>query len=237
MVYESREGDAFLLGSSSWRITQITHDRVEVVPAPADTAARMPFWHGDSLGRSLETGKAVGRFVRDTATLDPSGGDQRLPHTLDRRAAVTCRFSPGSRQRSPPNRPDHRLRRFRETATGGWSCSPLFAGALPGRWRPTPIPHQYGTDVDGGPTTGSPSDSRIRTTASAADLMLEPDEVEPLLIVISGTPRYSPPGSARRQAAPYCSRGVGPTNGPRFGCSAGARQTCWVSPGSLGPSP
>ncbi len=57
MVYESREGDTFLLGSSSWRINRITHDSVEVVPAPADAAARMPFWHGDMMGRSLETGR------------------------------------------------------------------------------------------------------------------------------------------------------------------------------------
>ena len=78
MVYESREGDTFLLGSTVWRITQITHDKVEVVPAPAESAARMPFWHGDMLGRSMETGRAVGEFVRETAAMDEETAFQHL---------------------------------------------------------------------------------------------------------------------------------------------------------------
>jgi ATP-dependent Lhr-like helicase len=89
MVYESREGDAFLLGSSTWRISQITHDRVEVVPAPG-APARMPFWHGDMLGRSLDTGRAVGSFIRETASLDPVEATERLLNDfgLDDRAAA-----------------------------------------------------------------------------------------------------------------------------------------------------
>jgi len=85
MVYESREGDTFLLGSTAWRITQITHDRVEVIPAPAEGAAKMPFWHGDSLGRSLETGRAIGRFVREIGALAPDEAEIRLQndHHLD----------------------------------------------------------------------------------------------------------------------------------------------------------
>ncbi len=79
MVYESREGDTFLLGSSAWRINQITHDKVEVVPAPPDSAARMPFWHGDMLGRSVETGKAIGTFTREIGAPGPLGS-QAAPH-------------------------------------------------------------------------------------------------------------------------------------------------------------
>ena len=71
MVYESRQGDVFLLGSSSWRITEIGPDRVEVVPAPGEPGAKMPFWHGDSLGRNLETGQAVGRFIREIGVSPP----------------------------------------------------------------------------------------------------------------------------------------------------------------------
>ncbi|MEV4757615.1 ATP-dependent helicase [Micromonospora sp. NPDC049559] len=74
MVYESRVGDVFLLGSSSWRIEDITPDRVLVSPAPGQ-AARMPFWKGESLGRPVELGKAIGGRLRalvrqdeDTAT-------------------------------------------------------------------------------------------------------------------------------------------------------------------------
>ena len=127
MVYESRQGDTFLLGSSSWRITEITHDRVEVVPAPADTVARMPFWHGDMLGRSLETGKAVGRFVRETAMLDPEQAESLLAstHHLDAHAAsnLVAYLDGGERShRRAPHRPDNRHRSDSATrsATGAW---------------------------------------------------------------------------------------------------------------------
>ncbi|GGM34248.1 DEAD/DEAH box helicase [Micromonospora sonchi] len=63
MVYESRVGDVFLLGSSSWRIEEITPDRVLVSPAPGQ-AAKMPFWKGDQPGRPVELGRAIGARVR-----------------------------------------------------------------------------------------------------------------------------------------------------------------------------
>ncbi|WP_204292257.1 ATP-dependent helicase [Micromonospora gifhornensis] len=63
MVYESRVGDVFLLGSSSWRIEEITPDRVLVSPAPGQ-AAKMPFWKGDQPGRPVELGRAIGARIR-----------------------------------------------------------------------------------------------------------------------------------------------------------------------------
>jgi ATP-dependent Lhr-like helicase len=69
MVYESRVGEVFTLGSSSWRIDDITHDRVIVSPAPGQPG-KMPFWHGDSIGRPLELGRAMGSFVRELQRLD-----------------------------------------------------------------------------------------------------------------------------------------------------------------------
>ncbi len=72
MVYESRPGDVFVLGSTSWRISEITHDRVVVTPAPGESAGKMPFWHGDSPGRPLELGRAVGEFVRTIGSM-PAG--------------------------------------------------------------------------------------------------------------------------------------------------------------------
>ncbi|MBO0853777.1 MAG: DEAD/DEAH box helicase, partial [Nocardia sp.] len=63
MVYESRVGDVFALGATSWRIEEITHDRVLVSPA-FGLPGRLPFWHGDSLGRPAELGAALGEFVR-----------------------------------------------------------------------------------------------------------------------------------------------------------------------------
>ena len=90
MVYESRVGDVFILGSSSWRIVDITHDQVVVAPAPGERAARLPFWHGDTPGRPLETGRALGGFVREIAALEPAEARSLLEarYRLDPRAAA-----------------------------------------------------------------------------------------------------------------------------------------------------
>jgi len=64
MVYESRRGEVFLLGASSWRIEDITRDRVVVSPAPGEPG-KMPFWHGDKPGRPIELGRAIGAFTRE----------------------------------------------------------------------------------------------------------------------------------------------------------------------------
>src|SRR4029453_9408035 len=66
MVYESRVGDVFALGATSWRIEDITHDRVLVTPAPG-IPGRLPFWKGDALGRPAELGAAGGAFTRELA--------------------------------------------------------------------------------------------------------------------------------------------------------------------------
>ncbi|MDN6479680.1 ATP-dependent helicase [Acidipropionibacterium jensenii] len=63
MVYESRVGDVFTLGASSWRIAEITRDQVRVTPAPGHTG-RLPFWHGEGEGRPAELGRAIGAFTR-----------------------------------------------------------------------------------------------------------------------------------------------------------------------------
>ena len=64
MVFESRVGDVFILGASSWRIEEIAHDRVLVSPAPGQSG-RMPFWHGDRPGRPREFGEAIGKLARE----------------------------------------------------------------------------------------------------------------------------------------------------------------------------
>ena len=66
MVFESRVGETFLLGASTWRIEEITHDRVLVSPAPGEPG-KMPFWHGDRPGRPLEFGLHVGKLSRELA--------------------------------------------------------------------------------------------------------------------------------------------------------------------------
>ncbi|MCM2425764.1 Lhr family ATP-dependent helicase [Streptomyces sp. RKAG337] len=77
MVYESRVGDVFTLGTTSWRIEDITRDRVLVSPAPG-VPGRLPFWKGDQLGRPLELGRAVGAFVREVGRLGPEEARERL---------------------------------------------------------------------------------------------------------------------------------------------------------------
>ncbi|WP_298865965.1 ATP-dependent helicase [uncultured Microbacterium sp.] len=77
MVYESRVGDVFTLGTTSWRIAEITHDRVNVLPAYGQPG-KVPFWHGDGIGRPFELGEALGRFSREVSTAAPAKAQQRL---------------------------------------------------------------------------------------------------------------------------------------------------------------
>jgi ATP-dependent Lhr-like helicase len=76
MVYESRPGDVISLGATSWRITEITHDRVLVIPAPGQPA-RLPFWRGDDAGRPAELGAALGAFTGELAGLGRDEFDTR----------------------------------------------------------------------------------------------------------------------------------------------------------------
>ncbi len=77
MVYESRVNDVFTLGTTSWRIVEITHDRVNVLPAFGQPG-KLPFWHGDGIGRPAELGEALGKFSRDIAGADRGKAEQRL---------------------------------------------------------------------------------------------------------------------------------------------------------------
>ncbi len=77
MVYESRPGETFILGASTWRIEDITFERVTVTPAPGQPG-KMPFWHGDRPGRPLELGRALGAFVREIRELDAQPAHRRL---------------------------------------------------------------------------------------------------------------------------------------------------------------
>jgi ATP-dependent helicase Lhr and Lhr-like helicase len=88
MVFESRVGETFLLGASSWRIEEITHDRVLVSPAPGHPG-KMPFWKADAASRPLELGRHIGEMVRSLRQMPPAAAIQRLVehHDLDQQAA------------------------------------------------------------------------------------------------------------------------------------------------------
>jgi len=84
MVYEARPGQTFLLGATTWRIEDITRDRVIVTPAPGVPGA-VPFWKGDGIGRPAELGRAIGAFAREAVSREPK--DLAKEYDLDRRAA------------------------------------------------------------------------------------------------------------------------------------------------------
>jgi len=88
MVFETRTGEVFVLGASSWRVEEVTHDKVLVSPAPGEPG-KMPFWHGDRPGRPLEFGQMVGKLARELAAAKPADAEERLreKHGLDERAA------------------------------------------------------------------------------------------------------------------------------------------------------
>jgi ATP-dependent Lhr-like helicase len=88
MVFESHPGETFILGASTWRIDEITHDRVLVTPAPGEPG-KMPFWKGDGPGRPLEFGRRIGALVRELRGLPKPAALTRLvtEHDLDPGAA------------------------------------------------------------------------------------------------------------------------------------------------------
>ena len=88
MVFESHPNETFILGASTWRITDITHDRVLVTPAPGEPG-KMPFWKGDGPGRPLEFGRRIGAMVRELRALPKAAALRSLvnEHDLDPGAA------------------------------------------------------------------------------------------------------------------------------------------------------
>jgi ATP-dependent Lhr-like helicase len=88
MVFETDVGETFTLGASTWRVEEITHDRVLVSPAPGEPG-KMPFWHGDQAGRPVELGFAIGKLVRELRGMPSDRAAERLvaQHDLDATAA------------------------------------------------------------------------------------------------------------------------------------------------------
>ncbi|HWR16602.1 MAG TPA: DEAD/DEAH box helicase [Terriglobales bacterium] len=88
MVFESRTGDTIILGASTWRIEEISHDRVVVSPAPGEPG-KMPFWHGDSAGRPAEFGATIGKMTRQLLAMPRATAYTKLleEHSLDQFAA------------------------------------------------------------------------------------------------------------------------------------------------------
>ena len=126
MVHESRAGETFVLGASTWRIEDITFERVVVTPAPGEPG-KLPFWHGDGPGRPYELGAAIGRFLREVdegATRDRDAEVARLraDHDLDAWAADNLVAYLEEQRQATGTLPDERtvvVERFRDEL-GDW---------------------------------------------------------------------------------------------------------------------
>jgi len=201
MVYESRQGDVILLGSSSWRIEEITHDRVLVVPAPGQPG-KLPFWHGDAPGRPVELGRALGAFVRTLAALAPEAARTRLAQAGLDEWAIDNTLAYLEEQRAATTAlPDDRtivVERFRDEL-GDWRLtvhSP-FGAQVHAPWAlavAARVRERLGVDAqvlhsDDGLVLRMPEGDE----APNADLvLLDPDEVEQLVQAeVGGSPLFA----------------------------------------------
>ena len=139
MVYEARAGQTFLLGASTWRIEEITRDRVLVSPAPGVPGA-VPFWKGEGVGRPYELGEAIGAASRELVALPDEKASERLQsdHMLDERAAANLLAFLREQQAATGAVPSDRtivVERFRDEI-GDWRLCILtpFGGRVHAPW-------------------------------------------------------------------------------------------------------
>jgi ATP-dependent Lhr-like helicase len=198
MVYEARPGQTFLLGASSWRIEEIGRDRVIVTPAPGAPAA-VPFWRGDSVGRPMELGRAVGAFARwaveqDEATL-------QREHDLDERAAsnlLTYLREQQQATRVLPSDTTIVVERFRDEI-GDWRVCVLspYGGRVHAAWGlalSARMQERFGVECDAiwsddGIIMHLPeldADDAEQLPSAAELVLVEPDEVERAVVAELG---------------------------------------------------
>jgi ATP-dependent Lhr-like helicase len=194
MVYESRVGETFLLGASSWRIEDITHDRVVVTPAPG-APGKMPFWHGEGPGRPLELGRAVGAFTRELRARSVAGQDPvawlRAEADLDDRAAVNLVAYLDEQAEATGVVPDDRtvvVERFRDEI-GDWRVCVLspFGARVHAPWAVAlrqRLSARWGVEVE---LMWSDDGIVVRLPEAAdelpdEDLLIDPDEIEDLVV-------------------------------------------------------
>ena len=238
MVYESRPGETFVLGASTWRIEDITFERVTVTPAPGEPG-KMPFWHGDRPGRPLELGRALGAFVREHAGGRTWRAMARLrdDYALDELAArnlraVHRRAGRGHRRRA--RRPHDRRRALprRDRRLAGVRAQPVrHAGARAvgdGDRAPPGRPLRPAGRVDVGRRRHRAAAAGVGRRAAARGV---PDR--PRRHRRAGRRRRcrrrrcSRRASASARGGRCCCRAVGPIGARRCGSSASGRPTCW----------
>ncbi|MEX0972439.1 MAG: DEAD/DEAH box helicase [Solirubrobacterales bacterium] len=188
MVYEARPGQTFLLGATTWRIEEITRDRVIVTPAPGMPGA-VPFWKGDGIGRPAELGRAIGAFAREAVSREPH--ELAAEYDLDRRAAenlVAYLREQQAATRVVPSDETIVVERFRDEI-GDWRLCVLspFGGRVHSAWGLAlgqKIRAEHDLEAD-----AIWSDDGIVIHLPDADeppsvdlVMVEPDELEDLVV-------------------------------------------------------
>src|SRR3989440_713298 len=191
MVYEARADQTFLLGASTWRIEEITRDRVLVSPAPGVPGA-VPFWKGEGVGRPYELGEAIGAASRELAALSDEKAIARLKteHTLDGRAAQNLLTFLAEQQAATGAVPSDRTivaERFRDEI-GDWRLCILtpFGGRVHAPWAlalGSRLRESLGLETqaiwsDDGIAIHLPDSDAPPPTE---DVLLDPDEVEELV--------------------------------------------------------
>jgi ATP-dependent helicase Lhr and Lhr-like helicase len=192
MVYEARAGQTFLLGASTWRIEEITRDRVLVSPAPGVPGA-VPFWRGEGVGRPYELGEAVGAVSRELSALPEAKAKAKLrdEHALDERAAENLLQFLNEQAAATGAVPSDRtivVERFRDEI-GDWRLCILtpfgarvhapWALALAGRVRESLGLDAHALWSDDGIAIHLPD----ADAAPPSDLVLiDPDEIEDLVV-------------------------------------------------------
>ncbi len=205
MVYEARAGQVFLLGASSWRIEEITRDRVIVTPAPGVPGA-VPFWRGEGIGRPVELGRAIGEFSREAVNAEPA--DLARDYDLDDLAAenlVAYLREQQAATRVVPSDQTIVVERFRDEI-GDWRLCVLspFGGRVHAAWAlalASRIRDEFELEAD-----AIWSDDGIIVHLPDADeapspdiVLLEADEIEDLVVAeLSGSALF---GSRFREAA------------------------------------
>jgi ATP-dependent Lhr-like helicase len=201
MVYESRVGDTFLLGSTSWKIVDITHDRVIALPVPGEPA-RMPFWKGDAPGRPLELGRALGAFVRELSGAEVDAARRRAKAAgLDAWATDNLLCYLCEQREAAGHVPDDRtvlVERFRDEL-GDWRMvvhSPFgaqvngpWALAIGARLRERRGVEAQVASADDGIVLRFPDAldaDGAEVLPTAEDLLLDPDEVEQVVVAEVG---------------------------------------------------
>ena len=200
MVYESRVGETFLLGASTWRIEEIRPDRVIVTPAPGEPG-KMPFWHGDAVGRPIELGRAIGAFLREFETMKPSEAVARLrdAHAMDELAAKNLVAYLADQREVTGVLPTDRtivVERFRDEL-GDWRVVLLtpFGGRVHAPWSmaiEARLREQHGIEVqsiwsDDGIAVRLPEGVESDGSTIEGALLFEPDEIEDRLTADLGS--------------------------------------------------